>query len=224
MRIRADGAASHGRVAALAGIDRSHYSRIEAGIANPTLETLVAIATALGADISVRLYPGAGPRLTDRHQARMIETLLRSLGTDWNPHVEVPVSRPVRGVIDAVLERPAANLFVAAEAYSELRRLEQQVRWSADKAASLGSSDLVGHDGRFEASRLLLLRSTAATRDLARRFEVTLRAAYPAQAVDVVRALRDGAPWPGPGIAWIRIDGDRVDLLDMPPRGVRLGR
>jgi transcriptional regulator with XRE-family HTH domain len=185
LRIRTDAAATHGQVAALAGIDRSHYSRIEAGTANPSLETLTAIATALGADVSVRIYPGTGPRLTDRHQARMIEAILRSLGADWRPHVEVPVSRPVRGVIDAVLERPAERpaerLLVATEAYSELRRLEQQIRWSADKAASLGSSDLVGPGPAFAVSRLLVLRSTAATRELARQFESTMRAAYPAR-------------------------------------------
>jgi transcriptional regulator with XRE-family HTH domain len=224
LRIRTDAAATHGQVAALAGIDRSHYSRIEAGTANPSLETLAAIATALGADVSVRFYPGTGPRLTDRHQARMIETILRSLGADWRPHVEVPVSRPVRGVIDAVLERPAERLLVATEAYSELRRLEQQIRWSAEKAASLGSSDLVGPGPVPDGSRLLVLRSTAATRELARQFESTLRAAYPARTIDVIRALRDGAGWPGQGIAWIRIEGERVELLEGPPRGVQLGR
>ena len=224
LRLRTDAGATQARVANLAGIDRSHYSRIEAGAANASLETLVAISTTLGADISVRLYPGTGPRLTDRHQARMIETLLRSLGPDWRPHVEVPVSRPARGVIDAVLERAAPRLLVATEAYSEIRRLEQQIRWSADKAASLGSSDLVGPGPMPDVSRLLVLRSTAATRELARHFEATLRAAYPAGTTRVVASLRDGASWPGPGIVWIRIDGERVELLGGPPRGVSLGR
>jgi len=208
----------------LAGVDHSHYSWIEAGAANASLETLIAISTALGADLSVRLYPGSGPRLTDRHQARMVETLLRSLSSDWRPHVEVPVSRPARGVIDIVLERSKARLLVAVEAYSELRRLEQQIRWSAEKAASLASSDLMRDSLECTVSTLLVLRSTASTRQLARQFEATLRVAYPAQSAAVIASLRDGAAWPGPGIAWIRIDGDRVDLLDGPPRGVRLGR
>ena len=154
----------------------------------------------------------------------MVETLLRSLSADWRPHVEVPTSRPVRGVIDVVLERPTAGLLVAAEAYSELRRLEQQIRWSADKAASLGSSELVGHGPLPSVSRLLVLRSTTATRQVAREFEATLRAAYSAATRDVVDALRNGVAWPGPGIAWIRIEGEHVELLDGPPRGVSLGR
>jgi transcriptional regulator with XRE-family HTH domain len=224
LRLRADAGATQAQVARLAGIDRSHLSRIEAGTATASLETLIAISSALGADMSVRLYPGTGPRLTDRHQARMVETLLRSLCADWRPHVEVPVSRPARGVIDAVLERPAARLLVATEAYSELRRLEQQIRWSGEKAASLDSSDLVGPGQEVSVSRLLVLRSTAATRKLARDFDATLRAAYPARTVAVVASLREGAAWPGPGIVWIRIEGERVELIDGPPRGVMLGR
>jgi transcriptional regulator with XRE-family HTH domain len=227
-RIRLDAGASHGTVARLAGIDRSHYSHIEAGTANPTIEALAAISVALGADVSIRIYPGTGPRLTDRHQARMVETLLRSLSSDWRPHIEVPVSRPVRGVIDVVLERRAGRgaepLLVATEVYSELRRLEQQIRWSSEKAGALGSSALVGAGPPPAVSRLLILRSTTATREVARAFEATLRAAYPARSADVMDALRTGAAWPGPGIVWIRIAGDRVELLDAPPRGVTIGR
>ena len=224
LRLRTDAGATQAQVSGLAGIDRSHYSRIEAGTATASLETLIAISAALVADVSIRLYPGTGPRLTDRHQSRMVETLLRSLGDDWRPHVEVPVSRPARGVIDVVLERPAERLFIATEAYSEIRRLEQQVRWSAEKAASLDSSDLVGPGLAISVSRLLVLRSAAATRKLARDFEATLRAAYPARTDRVIASLREGAAWPGPGIVWIRIEGEHVEIMDGPPRGVRLGR
>lgn len=223
-RIRTDSGATHGRVAEVAGIDRSHYSRIESGQVEPSLKTLVAIGTALGADVSIRLYPGSGPRLTDRHQARMIEAVIRSLHPTWRPHVEIPVYRPARGVIDLVLERMNAGLFVAAEAHSELRRLEQEIRWAADKARSLGSSALPTPGSEPEVSTLLILRSTAATRTLARQFEATFRAAYPAATASVVASLRDGAPWSGPGIVWIRIEGDQVELLDGPPRGVAVGR
>jgi transcriptional regulator with XRE-family HTH domain len=224
LRIRTDSGATQADVSREAGIDRSHYPRIEAGTANAGLESMVAISTALGADLGIHLYPGTGPRLTDRHQARMIEVTLRALAAVWRPFIEVPVSRPARGVIDVVLERRDAGLLVATEAYSELRRLEQQIRWSAEKAASLGSSDLVGAGPEPAISRLLVLRSTATTRQLARDFEATLHAAYPAPTVEVLASLREGAPWPGPGIVWVRIEGERVELLDGPPRGVSLGR
>jgi len=223
-RIRTDSAATQAQVGREAGIDRSHLARIEAGITNASVETLVAVAAALGADLSMRLYPGSGPRITDRHQARMIETLLRQLSPVWRAHVEVPVLRPARGFVDAVFERTDVPLLVASEAQSILKRLEQEIRWAAEKAASLASSDLVGPGPMPAVSKLLILRSTASMRDLARSFEATLHAAYPARSRDAVASLLDGSPWPGAAIVWIRIEGERVEVLDGPPRGVALGR
>jgi transcriptional regulator with XRE-family HTH domain len=79
-------------------------------------------------------------------------------------------------------------------------------------------------DGAPATSRLLVLRSTRDLRELARTYEATLAAAYPARAADAVAALTSTAPWPGPAIVWMRVDGAAVRLLDGPPRGVRLGR
>jgi hypothetical protein len=179
---------------------------------------------ALGADLSIRFYAGTAPRLTDRHQARMVEAILRRLAPVWTPHLEVPVSRPSRGVIDAVFERPLERLLVVSEAYSAIARLEQQIRWSAEKAASIGSSSLVGPGREWSVSRLLVLRSTATTRELARTFEATLRAAYPAGTRAAVRSLVESEAWPGDAITWIRIDGNTAELLDGPPHGVPVGR
>jgi transcriptional regulator with XRE-family HTH domain len=211
-------------VAAEAGIDRSHLTRIEAGTARPSLETLVALGTAMGADVSVRLYRGRGPRIADRHQARMIETTVRQLAPVWRPHLEVHVVRPVRGFVDAVFERRDQPLIVVAEFESVLRRLEQTVRWAAEKARAIESSDLVGAGPVPHVSRLLVLRSTERTRALAREFESVLRSAYPARTRDAVESLRTGSPWPGAAVMWIRIDGETTELLDGPPRRVALGR
>lgn len=219
-----DAGATKAQVAALAQVDRSFIGRILTGDANPSLETLVALGTALGADVSVRFFAGTGPRLTDRHQARMVEAVLADLAPAWRPHLEVPVWRPVRGVIDAVLERVDSPQLVIAEFMSTLQRLEQQIRWAAEKAGSIASSDLVGDRPGPPVSTLLVLRSTATTREIARRFEVTLRTTYPARAADAVRSLTTGGPWPGAAIIWIRIEGDMVEVLDGPPRGVVLGR
>src|SRR5512135_741609 len=71
-------------------------ARTEAGDANNTLDTLAAIATALGAEPSLRLYPTTGPRLRDHLQVRLIETLLAALHPRWQTRLEVPVYRPVR--------------------------------------------------------------------------------------------------------------------------------
>jgi len=217
-RLRIDAGASRAMVATRAGIDRTFYGRVEAGLAHPSLETLIACATALGADVSIRLYAGTGPRLTDRHQARMVECVLRELHPAWRARLEVPVPRPVRGVVDAVLARTDAPLHVIAEFQSTLPRLEQQLRWMAEKVDALAAA------GEAATSKLLVLRSTEATRTIARQFEKTLRVAYPARTRDAVESLRTGSPWPGDAIVWVRIDGDAAALLGGPPRGVSVGR
>jgi transcriptional regulator with XRE-family HTH domain len=224
VRLRTDAAATKAQVARVAGVDRSFYGRIELGEAHASLETLIAIGVALGADPSVRFYAGTGQLLTDRHQAPMIECMLHELAPVWRPHLEVVTFRPARGFIDAVFERRDQPLLVIAEFESSLPRLEQQIRWAAEKASSIGSAEMVPPGPLPPTSRLLVLRSTGSTRSIARSFEATLRVAYPASTHAAVDALRTGSPWPGDAVVWIRIDGDQVVLLDDPPRGVNLGR
>ena len=107
-----------------------------------------------------------------------------------------------------------------------MHRIEQQIRWNTDKADGLANRLAEEAPGRTPSvSRLLVLRSTSSTREIARRYETTLRTAYPAKARDVIEALTTpSCPWPGPGIAWMRVEGGVATLLDRPPRGVRLGR
>lgn len=223
-RLRIDSGVTQAALARVAGVDRSFLGRIVRGDARPSLETLVALSIALGADPTVRIWGGSGPRLTDRHQARMMETLMRPLHPVWTPHLEVPVWRPARGVIDSVFERRDVPLLVLAEAQSSLPRLEQSLRWFAEKAAAIDSALLFRDRSVPPTSRLLVLRSTRATREVAMRFEATLRVAYPGSSAAAVRSLVDGEPWPGDAIVWVRIDGDDVELMAGPPRGIRVGR
>jgi XRE family transcriptional regulator, regulator of sulfur utilization len=226
--LREDAALTRSAIADAAGVDRSFVGRIETGAREPSLSTLVAIAAVLGADLSVRLYPTTGPRIRDRIQATMVETFLAALHRRWVAAPEVPVYRPARGVIDVVLSNARGPVVVASEFHSELRRLEQQIRWHREKEASLPSADIwpfISPDEPPATSRLLVLRSTRPMRELALTFEATLRAAYPARAGDALEALTTGSgAWPGAAILWVSVDGGTGRLLDGPPRGVRLGR
>jgi transcriptional regulator with XRE-family HTH domain len=223
-RLRLDAGVTLTELSAITAVDRSHLRRIEAGTASPSLEVLTAIGVALGADPSFRFFAGSGPRLVDRFQAPMIEGFIPALHPRWSKRLEVRVG-PARGVVDLVLLDRLASLAVAGEFQSEFRRLEQEVRWANEKADGLGArlaeeADFVARD----VSRLLVVRSTVTTREIARRYEATLAVAYPAKTVDVVRSLTGSSPWPGPGIVWMRLESGRAELLDRPPRGVRLGR
>jgi transcriptional regulator with XRE-family HTH domain len=225
-RLRRDAGIGVRRLANEAGLDPGYLSQVFAGSRSPSTAVLVALTTVLGADLSVRVYPTTGPIVRDSIQARIGEELLRMSAASWRKSVEVAVYRPARGFIDIVFDEPIQMVAVATEIQSRIDRLEQQIRWAQDKALSLPSSEMWRFlSGEPSISRLLVLRSTAATREIARRFQATLAAAYPATTRDVFAALTTpGAPWPGPGILWADVRGDDVRVLERPPRGVALGR
>jgi hypothetical protein len=177
--------------------------------------------------LSVRLFPGTGPLIRDHLQASMLEALLVIAHPRWRRRPEVAVYRPVRGVIDLVLDA-LGEPRVATEAQSDLRRIEQQVRWSKAKADALRGSaakDGDAHEARAgPVSRLLLLRSTTRTRAVVAQHAELLRAAYPACAGDAHAALTGEAPWPGDAILWCRVEGGQTAVLTDPPRGITVGR
>jgi transcriptional regulator with XRE-family HTH domain len=229
---REDAGLSLTGLARTCGIAKSTLHAIESGQAEPRLETAARLATALGSDLGLRLYPGTGPLVRDHLQLAMLEALLSVVHPRWRARPEVPVYQPVRGVIDLVLED--ALYVVACEAQSELRRLEQQLRWSRSKAEALdtlrkraGPGQLAGQpawpDGP-QVGRLMLLRSTARTRAVVSGYAQVVAAAYPARASDAYAALVGLAPWPGDALVWCRVEGDEAVMLDRPPRGVHVGR
>ncbi len=224
-RMRLDANVSIAAVSRATGIDAAYLGRVEAGLAHPSNETLIAVGVALGADLGVRYFPGSGPRIHDRFQAPMIETFLGALHPRWRTELEVPIEQPVRGVIDVVLSDRAAELDIATEVQSDLRRLEQQIRWHRDKAdglAALRSGAAGATTPRI--SQLLVLRSTVRTRELARQYEATLRVAFPARTADAYASLTTDRPWPGAAIVWVHLHGSKATLMQLPPPGVNLGR
>jgi transcriptional regulator with XRE-family HTH domain len=212
-RYRTDAGLSLRQVGDAAAVDPSFLSLIERGLAEPSYATLAALASVLGLDPSVRLYPTTGPLIRDRHQAAIVEALLRSLAPAWVRAVEVPVHRPARGVIDAVFARP--EVVIATEIHTDLRTIDQTLRWAAAKAESLPSADRwdqLSDGGRAVIDRLLVLRSTRHNRELVSAHAETFRAAYPADPHESLRALTGSAQWPGSTLLWATTH----------PRGVRI--
>ena len=224
--MREDSGASQREISEAAGIDHGYLSLVERGLREPSITILTAIATALGADASIRLFPGAGPRLRDPIQARIGEALLRILHPRWDRMLEVPVLRPARGFIDLVLIDRPPTLAICTEIQSELRRLEQLIRWANQKALALPSApfwDRMDETPRID--RLLVVRSTRSNREIATRFGNTLGVAYHCNSIDAYRALTTSeSTWRGPALLWADVRGDVATILDRPPRGVQVGR
>jgi transcriptional regulator with XRE-family HTH domain len=217
-RLRTDAGVTEAALADGASVDRGFLCRIEHGTEHPSIETYARLAAALGADLHVRLYPNTGPAIRDRHQAGILEALLGTLHPRWRAYPEIAVRRPSRGWIDVGLHDPPAGTFVAVEIQSELRRLEELIRWSAEKAASLPSWEGWGHLGQApDVSQLLIVRWTRATRAVATTFRRQLADSYPGHAGDALEALTGTASWPGRAIVWARGRGTAAEPWRLVP-------
>ncbi len=227
-QMREDAGLSQRRLAEAAGIDHGYLSQVERGLREPSIAVLVAIAEGLGGDLRVRIYPGTGSRLRDPIQAAIVEALLRQLHPRWQRHLEVPVYRPVRGVIDAVLHEPTSPVIAATEVHSELRRIEQLLRWSHEKADALPSASMWRFDGLGDApriDRLLIVRATRTNRRIVAALAETLRHEFPAPCREAFLALTtEDAPWPGSSLLWASVAGGVGRIMDEPPRGLPIGR
>jgi hypothetical protein len=179
----------------------------------------------MGCRVSTRLYDTDGPRVRDHVQVRLIEALLNVLHPRWVARLEVAVYRPVRGVIDVVLQDRETNDLVAGEAHSRLMTVEHQLRWAGQKADSLQSArgwPWADTMDQPTTGRLLLLRSSAAMRELVRTVPEVFRAAYPVESARAYAALTTAdMRWPGDAIVWATLDGTDTRLIDGEPRALR---
>lgn len=228
-RLRLDSGLSQRAVARAIGIHHSHIAAIEAGDDAPSLDTLARLSTALGMDVSIRFYPSARPRLRDHVQARMIEGVLRAVHPRWRPHLEVPVYRPVRGVVDLALADARVGQVAVSEHHSELRAADQQLRWAQLKAEAIASARNwpfgMAEDAQIDVPRLLFLRNTERNRRTVTELAATFAAAYPASTGQTVDALTgDHGRIPGHAVVWVGLDSTAVRMLEGPPRGIHVGR
>ena len=74
--LREEAGVGQSELARCAGISQAYLWKIEAGIAAPSVAVLVAIGSCLGADLSVRYFPGTGPRITFARSG---------LAVNWSP-------------------------------------------------------------------------------------------------------------------------------------------
>lgn len=225
-RARMDANVSLRALGRASSLDPSHLARVEAGDSALSQDALVAAATALGRDVSVRLFESAAtPHVRDRLQVQMIEALLTALHPRWMPRLEVAVHHPVRGVIDIVLQDRDTQDLVAGEAHSLLHTVEGQLRWAGQKADALASATGWPWADAVEPpriGRLLLLRSCSAMHELARAVPRTFASAYPGATERAVAALTGpDERWPGAAVTWVAIDGKNTRLLAGPPRALR---
>jgi transcriptional regulator with XRE-family HTH domain len=185
LELRREAGVSQTALAAAAGMDQAHVSRIERGRGQASIDAVVALAASLGADVSVRLFPtAAAPRLRDHLQAPMIEAIVREIRDPWRATPEVPVPE-ARGVVDLVLRNRPAGIVIACEAHSQLRSLDLVLRRLHEKELALARLEAAD----ATVSSMLLLRSTESTRRIVRLHEALFAATFPGSTTKAIDLL-----------------------------------
>jgi transcriptional regulator with XRE-family HTH domain len=162
------------------GISHTTVSRIELGLApNSSYATLVMIATVLGLDLPLRVFPSGEP-IRDAGQATLLGKLRMRLASDLGWRTEA-LLRAVgdRRAWDALIGGPGWELPVEAE--TRLRDVQALLRRTAMKRRD-DNRDLV----------LLLVANTRHNRHVLRLVAPDLVADFPIRGVNALASLARG--------------------------------
>ena len=161
------------------GVSKATYGRIERGqVREIGLIRATLISAVLGADLSVKTYPG-GPPLRDAAHAALLVRFDRRVPSSWRNHHESPM--PVTGdqrAWDRRLEGPVSIGVEAETRPSDLQALERAINLKQRDSAVTRC--------------ILLISDTDRNRALLRVVLPVLRPNFPLSTRDVLQALRDG--------------------------------
>ena len=127
---------SHGlsqrAVCAASRVEQAEVSRIEAGRRpGATIRTLARLATAVGLELSVRLYPGGQP-IRDKAHIALLARFRKTVGESWTWVAEVPLPIPGdKRAWDRVLR--GVGIVVGVEAETRPTDLQEVQRRIAQK-------------------------------------------------------------------------------------------
>ena len=169
-------------VALRAGTSQAGVSRTERGARSATLDDLSVMASVVGLDLVVRLFPGPDP-VRDRAHVRLFGRLQAELpGLEWLTEVPLPLPGDQRA-IDAVVRLGSQR--VGFELETRLVDAQALVRRIALKQRDAGISSMV-----------LVLADTRANRAALAAAGETLRPTFPLARHEVIASLRAGRQTP----------------------------
>lgn len=171
---------SQAAVGAASGLSTTQISRIERGkLPSASIDQLARLASVLGLDLSVKVYPSGQP-LRDRAHLELIARFRARLGPMLRVRTEVPV--PIAGdprAWDIVVD--GGPVPIGSEAETRLRDCQALERRIALKARDSGIERVI-----------LLVSATRANRAALREAEASLREMFPVPARVALQALSEG--------------------------------
>ncbi|MGI8703654.1 MAG: helix-turn-helix transcriptional regulator [Candidatus Limnocylindrales bacterium] len=203
---------SQAQVARAVGAARSVICALEAGDPGVNMRTRFRVASLLGADMRLALYPSAPPMIADPVQARIVERLVAACHSSWHTTVEAPV--PGVGRRSSDLRLANEDDIVLFEVETRLRSWEAILRECHDKREAV-----IASRPNTRVHVALVLPTSRHHRHLVRGHPATVRSAFPATSAEALRALMQGGTWPGDAIVWVRSDGELVGWPERQPVG-----
>lgn len=175
-------------VAQVVGVSRSFVAKVESGsIESASIPRLARIASVLGLELGVRVFPVGSP-LRDAGHLALLGRLRAHLTASWTWRTEVPL--PVTGDLrswDAMIRRGDIRIGIEAETRpTDLQALERRIHLKQRDAGI----DIV----------VLVIADTRTNRQLVRSMSEVLRVTFPTPARELLGALEDGHAPPGSGI------------------------
>jgi transcriptional regulator with XRE-family HTH domain len=188
-------AMSRQRVATLAGVSWSTELRVELGDPHIGLETMCAVAEAVGLDVVLRAYPGSPPRLRDSGQLDVAERLVSSANAVWQAQLELVIG-PHGESIDVALFGP--DEIIALEIERMAADFQNQYRRAESKRKALAEQ-------HARPVRLVLaIEDTRRNRTAVAPHLPFIRTVLPAASREVLAAIRGGRRLGRDGLVWIR--------------------
>jgi transcriptional regulator with XRE-family HTH domain len=178
-----------------AGIARSTWERIEAGVASVTLANLAAATEAVGLDLVCQTYPGRPTSLRDSGQLAIAQALAAIADSSYRVTFEQRAGDHGEA-IDLVLWGAAEVLAIeieriAADWQGQYRRASMKRDWLAaqtDRPVRL----------------VIVLADTRRNRTSLAPFELAIAQAFPAGTGAVLRSIRSGTRLGSDGLCWFR--------------------
>ena len=183
-------------VARRAGVSASTVARVVHGDAGAHLDTMCAVAAAVGLRLSLKAYPGHWPNLRDSGQMHIAQYLISKAHASLKPMLELPVGDSFGR---------AADLAIFSTTEIVVYEIERSVPdFQAPKRAAMLKRDALQLRHERPVRLVLVVEDTARNRGLVDPHLPLIRADLPAGSREVMRSLRDGTDLGRDGFLWIR--------------------
>lgn len=183
-------------VARRAHLAPSTVVRILHGDGGAHLDTVYAVAAAVGLRPSIKLYPTEPPALRDTGQLHIAQHLIGVAHPSLTPRMELPVGDAFGRAVDLAFFGPTEIVI------HEIERSLADVQ--ATKRAAMLKRDALESNHRRPVRLVLAVEDTARNRQMVAPHLASIAADLPASSAAVMRHLRTGVPLGIDGFLWVR--------------------